>query len=256
MTAQPSVCSGQDRAPALVTVSVVREDSTPVVAAELRLSSASLRFDAAAASDEHGQHVFRLSLPDTARLTLSVRKPGYQAFSEDVLVLPGTPSVLTARLTQVITSLGGVNVTADTNRYQLSAAEIAASSRTIENANDAITKLSPDMLGDRGRNCQKVKNVWINNERAWSAAPPTVERTAGSPVVVMRSNSPSLKEVLESVHAAHIASIRYANCWQRNGSKAGTSDAIYITLKPGIGWSLDAGSFAKDSNPGIGGPAT
>jgi len=168
-------------------------------------------------------------------------------------------SALNVVLEQLSVSLDTVRTEADrlaSKNYLLNGRDITQSSRPIYDAFDAVRKLRPNMLGDRGRLCPHVSNVWINGRRVfWNAAlltrrvytDPAPGSRSVSPPRSRVSAGPDADSVLRTIKAEHIDEIRYVNCWDTSMPQLGTNDALFITLKPGIDWNWKLGSFAVES---------
>ena len=54
--------------------------------------------------------------------------------------------------------------------------------------------------------------------------------------------------VLAEIRAEHVSEIKYESCFSNVVNKMGGSDAIFVTLKPGIAFDLKYGSFIADQD--------
>jgi hypothetical protein len=158
-----------------------------------------------------------------------------------------------------------VSVTAEQDlrrkHYHVDADEIAASTRPIIDGLDILTKLRPDMIYSRvpsGMDACGLFYVWVNGQRivyapvneglaikaaqgrrAARATPHLgVTGLAGVPI--------NVQSVLASIHPEHIAEINYADCNDFSVEKTRARNAVFVTLKPGIGFEPGRGSFVAD----------
>lgn len=186
---------------------------------------------------------------DGKRYAVTARKIGYAPASVPIDPRPGDTVTVTLAL-QHSAMLDTVRVTASqlpSKDYMLDGAEITRSTRSIHDALDAVAKLRPQMLGDGGRGCPVVKNVWVNGTRVWWQIPRPGEPPAPMVVHIPRILvDEGYESVLQRIKPEHIAQMRYANCWDTSVPEIGTDNALYITLKPGIEWDWDLGSHPAD----------
>ena len=244
---------GQSAASAVIQVIVTQDNGAPIAEANLLLRRAGGVDPLVGTTDAGGKHAFVIEV-DTGRYTLVVRKVGYVGATRNVPTLvTGQTIAMTIVLVHLPMTLDTVRSLADIKKYRLDAADIAASSRVIDNALDAIRKLNRDMLGDGGRQCPMVDNVWINGKRVFfvvrgpkGIGGGTVHISAPQIASALAGSNPL--PVLASVKSEHIEQMTYVNCWDRSmGSHMGADDALHITLKPGIAWNWKFGSYVADS---------
>ncbi len=256
-----SVAAAQSMPSAGVSVSVRREDGSPVNGATVIVQRAGVGALYIGTTDDLGAYTVRFAA-DSGQYAVVARKIGLIPVTTPVRVVSGVIDSIIVTLQSSTVALDTVRVVADAARqgaYLLRASNIASSSRTVYDAFDAMSKLQPDMLGDRGRNCQTAQNLWINGTRVFFlhhavsavrvtqpslAAPGTNAAQTGriAPRAASGSAAPTIKDYLRSVKSEDIAEIRYVNCWDTSMPDVGTNDAIYITLKPGVSWDLKNGS--------------
>ncbi len=247
--------------PAGVSVSVQHDDGSPVSGATVIVQRAGVGALYIGTTDGRGVYGVRFAA-DSGQYAVVVRKVGQVQVTTPIRVVSGVIDSIVVTLQSSPVALDTVRVVADPARqdaYLLRASELAGSSRTLYDAFDAISKLKPDMLGDRGRNCATAQNLWINGTRVFflhhavSAVRVTQPSLAGAgtntapaarlaPRAASGSAAPTIKDYLRSVKSEDIADIRYVNCWDTSMPDVGTNDAIYITLKPGVNWDWKTGS--------------
>lgn len=259
----PTIASAQSPGIAIVRVKVQDSAGTAIPDAQIVLSHGKLGAIELGRSDAGGRYTF-IGPYEHGEYTVSARRIGYASGSSSFMLNANTVSIGLV-LQHVAPTLDTVRIDADVPRsknYFLDAASIAASSRVIDNAADALHKLRPNMLGDRARKCPLAQNLWINGRRVffgkplagWSYRERPTAAEGNSPstgrVVFARpsgSRGVSLGKYLESIKAEHIAEIRYVNCWDTSMPEIGTNDAIYVVLKPGVEWDWKNGSRVADS---------
>ncbi len=213
-------------------------------------------------TDAAGRYVFAIDA-GSGHYAVAARKVGFSPARTDVpstrqdtvqleLVLLAVPAI----------ELDPVRIAAAPRgkNYFLDSAEIARTTRrTILNAYDALRRLRPDMLGDRGRCQEPVDNVWVNGRRVlWMARfqpgyPSTSALTSsarrGTVVRVAASREPAIVDsILASIKREHIAEIRYVNCWDHSMAGMGTSNAVFVVLKPGVAFDWFRGSYVDTAD--------
>jgi hypothetical protein len=165
--------------------------------------------------------------------------------------------------------------------YHLGAEDIEKSTRTLIDATD-VFKLRPDMLNSRGgagacaipftQHNGSIENVWINGRHI---ALPIVDSTyvAGreqmlgiggppprpnprllpskGPVVTLGfasqprsfSHIDTVLSILQGIKPEHIEEITYHDCFDKPMERNFTEMAMFITLKPGIGYREGFGTY-------------
>jgi hypothetical protein len=263
--ASPGIARAQSSGIAIIRLTVQDSAGVPIPDADIVLSHGKLGAIEIGRSDAAGRCTF-IGQYEHGEYAVSARRIGYVGSSSS-FTLNATVASVALVLHHIAPTLDTVRVEANVPRskdYFLDAASIAASSRVIDNAADALHKLRPNMLGDRARQCPLAQNLWINGRRVffgktlagWSYREhPTVAEGNSSPtgrVVFARpsggSRGVSIGKYLESIKAEHIADIRYVNCWDTSMPEIGTNDAIYVVLKPGVEWDWQNGSHVADSS--------
>jgi hypothetical protein len=265
----PSCVHGQALPTAVVQVTVTQEGGGPLAGVSVVLAKAGVGALLMGTTNAQGRYTFAIEI-DTGHFSLAARKVGYISTSRVVPIAEGGTMSLAIALAHNPANLDTVRSTAEQltrKEYFLEAADIAASTRGIYDALDAIRKLRPDMIGDSWRTCPKVENLWVNGQRIWwgkvvflgtrmnssqsmrgsaGGAGSKATREYRSPAPWASPDLP-LDTVLTYIHSGDIAEMRYVNCWDSSNAEIGTKDALYVTLKPGFGWSWKYGTYLADS---------
>jgi Carboxypeptidase regulatory-like domain len=261
----PGSIVAQGAVPRQVHVTVAGSDGAPLDATTLFIVKQGVGAMLTGNTDAKGHFTF-LVPRDSGRYSLLARKIGF-APVQTILFGDNRDTVtISLRLTPLPPNeLPRVRVEASARgkNYYLDSAEIASTKgRTIRDAYDALRKLRPDMLGDKGR-CpsEPVDNVWVNGRRVlWMAAFASAAQRGvmgSGRVHVVRGARKATPEpdlvdsVLVAIRAEDIAEIRYVNCWDTSMPGLGTNNAVYIVLKPGLDWDWKQGSHPADSSASV-----
>ena len=168
--------------------------------------------------------------------------------------------------------------------YHLTAEDIEKSNRTILDGAD-LFKLRPDMMSSRGgpKACEVpwtprdgwIESVWINGQRVNLAAidstavyskrfqlgvnyvpppPPSNKFAFGGtngietppPMFPQYSHIDSAIAILSMVHPEHIAEVTYKDCFDTSVGLNHSDLAMFIALKPGIGFDPGRGTYVVD----------
>jgi hypothetical protein len=207
-----------------------------------------------ARSDSNGLGQLTIEVDDTSRYSLVVRKFGFARVVRPLTLAAGDSAPITVVLERRAESdLPTVKIETRGRNYRVTAADVAQSGRTFVDAYDLLRKFRPEMLGDRAR-CpsEPTRNVWVNGRRVWwtLTGGATPVRSADSRVRAVigstRGGAGPIADVLESVlrtiKVEHIAEMRYVNCWDTTLPENGMNNAVFIDLKPGVGWDWKNGS--------------
>ena len=260
-----------------VTVHVRVADSSgaPVAGAEVSIVRGLTTVLARGTTDAQGEQSLTIPRIGTDN-NLVVRKIGFaraDRFFNDSLA-----TSFDIRLARTVHALDTVKVAAEQDvrrkSYFIDAEAIEKSPRPVVDALDIVTKLRPDMIwGRRGEPdridqhvnsygfrsgapsarriaakaaqfgyCPPVQNVWVNGQRQRLIAsnPGASLRLTGDATLI----SPLIATVLASVKPEHIQEIEYHPCTDViAGAPPGATNAIFVTLKPGIGFDPGNGSF-------------
>jgi hypothetical protein len=262
-----------------VRVRVADSTGTPIAGAEVSIVRALTTVVAHGTTDARGVESF--TIPRTgADNNLVVRKIGFSR--ADRFFNDSSSIVFDVRLVRSVRSLDTVKVAAEEDvrrkSYFIDAEGIEKSDRPIVDALDVVMKLRPDMIwGRRGQPdgigqhgdvrgyrpnapsarqiaasgakfgyCPPVQNVWVNGQRqrliplnATAAL-----RLTGDFVLM----GPLIATVLASVRPEHVEQIEYHPCTDViENAPPGATNAIFVTLKPGIGYDPGAGSYVAYS---------
>jgi carboxypeptidase family protein len=240
---------------AVVRVVVRQSDGAAVPDADVVVFRDGTGAIAAARSDSGGVRSLTVEVDDTSRYSLVVRKIGFARVARPLALRPGDTVPIAVVLERTPEAdLPAVKVETRGRSYRLTAAEIAQSGRNFVDAFDLLRKFRPEMLGDRAR-CPKepTRNVWVNGKRVWwtlrQGNAVTPARSANSRVHVIGSPfggagpiDDVIESVLRTIKIEHIAEIRYVNCWDTAFPENGMNNAVFIDLKPGVGWDWKNGS--------------
>ena len=253
--------------PAIVHVRVTDTTGAPLQGVVITILKA--RQQAAvvvATSDAVGRHTFSLT-PDSVNFQLVVRKLGFVQTARLVPVKPGDTMSFDLRLAKLPPQLDTIRVTApedSKHRAQfIDADAIAHSPRPLLDAIDIIDKLRPAMVwGVRGpiEHCAPASNVWVNGTlirlppldnalatrqrmaRAAGAATPHIGQTSAIAAMPIAALS-----VLSTIKPEHIASMEYKDCGDMSLGLVNSNSALFIVLKPGVGYSDTRGSYVDST---------
>lgn len=215
---------------------------------------------------------------------LVVRRVGFEPIER--FFRPGRDTlVFELGLRVSVRRLEAVAVTAErdpkTASYHIGADEIANSPRPLIDATDILAKLRPDMIC--GRSCNPMEaeasvtrnpvrkcpglafakpvlscpvddsppnlgtNVWVNGQRIRTIA--LDELALARQHGVLAGLLPGTMTVLSQIKPEHIAEITYLDEFDTSVDKIGAQAALFIVLKPGIGYSAGKGSYVVDAAP-------
>jgi hypothetical protein len=222
-------------------------------------------------------------------LQLTVRKIGFVRGYRFFSLGPDDTLRFEMRLARAPRTLETVKVTAaeDLKRksYYLTADDIENSSRAMIDATD-IFKLRPDMMTSRGgalacavpwtdRN-GSIESVWVNGVRvilpvvdsAYVAGRkpalgiatlpprpnPRITRLPAAaaplkPAFTQFSHLDSVLSILAIIKPEHIAEITYHDCFDQSVGKTHSDMAMFIVLKPGVGFENGRGSYVVPERP-------
>ena len=236
---RPHALQGQTAGSVLVVVQVRDSSGRPVGAADLSLFKNDSEPVAFGRSSDQGRFAF--SVPSSqAALTLAVRHIGYAEAKTRVVANVTDTVQVTVRLALVASGLDTVRVFAGqlplARQPFLGADEIVRDTRAIFTLSDVLRKLRPD-IGYQSHRCPTTPVRW----KGPTVAPPRIYVNG---VWVPDQFGP-----MSRIHAEHIASLMYVNCLDHSipGLSAKPWPAVYVALKPGVGWDLKDGTHVVDS---------
>jgi hypothetical protein len=255
MAAFGSVAGAQSSSQAFVRVTARDSSGAPVGAAELTLTRGLHDVVARGTTDEDGHALLSVDVKDSSDFQLTMRKVGYRRGDRFFEVGPRDTADLRITVPRPGNTLAAVTVTATRdnryNSYDLSADEIEASTAYLDNAWEVVKKLRPVMLTSRGGCASGAREVWVNGKRIRLPLPATglaaARARVGLPPGARFSYVPVA--VLTEIAPEHIDEIRYHDCFDTSMAAVGNNDAIFVTLKPGVVYQENVGSFVLDSVP-------
>ena len=227
-----------------------------------------------------------LTIPrDGGAHQLIVRKIGFQRGYRFFSLPGGDTLVLWMTLPHSVVALEAVRVSAEMDlkrkSYHLDAEDIENSSRTIVDGSD-IFKLRPDMMNSRGgaSPCEVyrtprtgwIESVWVNGQRVTLAPvdsayareretalgiaprPPrpnlSLSRsrapTPPPPAFTVFSHMDTVLSILHGIKPEHIAEVTYKDCFDQTVGKNNSDLAMFIALKPGIGFRTGYGTYVVE----------
>jgi hypothetical protein len=233
---------------------IIDEQQHPVPGALISISMRDDTIRWSAQTNDDGQQT--VALPRRGEYDYRVRRIGF-APSVGVLRLSGNGSpTVTVTLARATFQLDTVRTDAR-NRlrdYRIGADEIARDHRDLDSY-DVLMHLRPQMLGDVGRLCQYTQYLWVNGRRIplapWEHVVP-VQPADGAGRATRRAPFPMSHSPPDSpltrIKPQHIAEIWYVDCWAKSTIPGGYgNNALFVTLKAGIGFDVRKGSFVADS---------
>lgn len=249
---------------ALVRVRVVDSAGAPIANADVSALRGLTTVVVGGPTDSLGRRSF--TVPRGGDYEVVARRIGYQRGDQFFSAVHDSVG-LKIVLRTAPTSLPAVSVTAqeDVKRkaYHLDADDIANSNRLILDGLDLITKLRPDIIYSRIPDIYHSsfpecapKYMWVNGrrivfppltnpaladrmrqQRIASRATPHLSPTG------LAVTSLTIQSVLTSIHPEHIEELTFADCNDRTVDKVYGNNAIFVTLKPGIGFEPGVGSY-------------
>ena len=244
------------QSPARATIHVTAHDSSgaPVTGAELTVIQGLNDVLAHGTTDSVGQaRIVVPGLKEKSDLEVVMRKIGYVRGDQFFTTNPRDLVDLTITVPNPKSTLATVKVTAKVDpkwkSYHLSADDIANSNLPLTDGWDVVKRLAPDMLTSRGGCATGAQDVWVNGKRIRLPLRPTGMAAArarvGVPFRARFSYVPV--SVLSDIAPEHIEEITYHDCFDTSLAAVGSDNAIFVTLKPGVAYVQDVGSFVLDS---------
>jgi hypothetical protein len=263
LTGLASVAGAQDDRRAYVRVTARDSSGMPVAGAELTVSRGLKDVVTRTTTDAYGRGFLTVQVKDSSDFQVTMRKIGYKRGDRFFEVGPRDTAVVNIVVADPTTNaMAPVKVTAKRedkfNSYYLTADEIEASDRYMDNAWEVVKTLRPVMLTSKGGCATGAQEVWVNGERIRLPLRPTGLAAARARVnVPLRARFSYIPvSVLSDIAPEHIAEIRYHDCFDTSMARVGNNDAIFVTLKPGVVYVQDVGSYVvtradeeKDKKP-------
>jgi hypothetical protein len=247
----------------LVRVRVVDTAGTPLANVDVSALRGLNTAVAGGATDSLGLRTF--SVARDGQYQLVARRIGFQRGDQ---FFTATRDTISMRIMLYMTprSLPTVRVTAEQDvkrrAYHVGADEIAESTRPIIDGLDVLTKLRPDIIYSRVPGCA-ASYVWVNGrrityppidqalamkysqQRRAAKAAPHIGATGLATVNL------TIQSVMTSIHPEHISEVTFADCNDTTVDKVKGNSAVFVALKPGIGFEPGIGSFVVDANAAI-----
>jgi hypothetical protein len=233
-------------------VRVTAKDSSgaPVQAAEIVIRSGLKDVVAQGTTDDEGRGVFAVTVKDSSDFQITMRKIGYRRGDRFFGVGPRDTAVINLIVPRPATNtLAAMTVTAKRENkltsYELTADDIENASGFLENGWEVVKQLRPMMLTSRGGCATGAQEIWVNGKRIRLPLYPTGLAAARAMVNAPPRTRVSYVpvSVLSDIAPEHIAEIRYHDCFDTSMAVVGNNDAIFVTLKPGVVYVQDVGSF-------------
>ena len=192
---------------------------------------------------------------------VTLRMVGYVPRRDSVFVSGPDTATLAVTLVRapVLLDTLRTSVRASKLGYAISGGEMLERQPDALNVFDAIRKIRPEILGDRMRGCPYVANLWVNGRwqvlAPWDTIVPL--RTYETERLDPRGNRRITKGVLAShadrslplgnLNPHHVVEMHYSGCSGPAPLGPRSLNALYVTLKPGIGYDPEKGTFVDDS---------
>jgi hypothetical protein len=193
---------------------------------------------------------------------ITLRMIGYVPRRDSVIV-SGTDTVTFAvTLARAPVLLDTLRTTTRSLRaeYAISGDEMLRREPNAENVFDAVRKIRPQILGDRMRGCGYVRNLWVNGRwqvlAPWDTIVPliTYETERLDPRgnrIIKRGYIASHADrtlPLGNLDPHHVVEMHYSGCSGQAPLGPRGMNALFVTLKPGIGYEPGVGTFVIDSS--------
>ena len=248
-----SVAGAQKFPRAYVRVTARDSSGAPVTDAELTIKRGLKDVVAQGTTDQSGLALLSVEVKDSTDFDLAMRKIGYRRGDRFFSVGPMDTIAIALVVPRPLNMLEAVKVTAKKSdprftSYDLEADEIEKADYPMENAFDVIKYLRPVMLTSRG-GCPGAQEVWVNGRRVRLPLPPTPMAAARARInVPLRARFSNVAvSSLSEIAPEHIAEVHYHDCFDSSLAMVGNNNAVFVTLKPGVIYQQDVGSFVLDT---------
>jgi hypothetical protein len=256
--------------PTSVRVRVVDSAGTPLSGADVSIVRGLASPLASGNTSASGE--ITLNIPQGTEYQLIARRIGFERASRFFSTTP-EPMAIVMQLSRSVTRLDAMKVTADFSRraaYRIGADQIASTDRPMFDGFDVLKTLGQRILSPSPRskfNPCPTLYIWVNGRRI--IYPPSNDRmemelrgkfavrssTINPSAWTGRTPSPpngiasmplSVLSVLASIKAEHIDEINYSDCQDNSVPGTRTTNSVFVTLKPGVGYELARGSYVVD----------
>jgi hypothetical protein len=197
---------------------------------------------------------------DTVPLELLVRRIGFKPYRLD-LTLPATIGIVLADLPYALDTVSvDARGSVRHRNYFIDSTSIANSDRLIFDGWDLLRKLRPRIIeGPVPGICPGVEEVWVNGK--WIppetvvindlvvAREPRISARARTHVFKMPEASPRITTMsaLAMIRPEHIAELTFHDCFDYAIKGTHSMNAVFVVLKPGIGFDPAKGSYVVNS---------
>jgi hypothetical protein len=249
------VANAQSTTRALVRVTARDSSGAVIPSAELTVTRGLHDVVARGSTDDGGHAVLPVDIDEIEDLQVTMRKIGYARGDRFFELAPhGAADVAITVARRPATSLAPVTVTAERDfkwlSYHLDADQIDTAHVFATNSWELIKRMRPDMLTSRGGCDTGALEVWVNGKRIRLPLRPTGLAAAnafvGAPPRARVSYVPI--SVMSDIAPEHIQEINYHDCFDTSMAAVGSTNAIFIVLKPGVVYQQDVGSFVLDGD--------
>jgi hypothetical protein len=243
-------------------VHIIATDSSgaPVAGAEVTIRTGLTDVVAQGRTNDEGNEVLSVVVRDSANFQLTMRKVGYPRGDRFFAIGPFDTTkvhIVVPTLSTGAVQLAEVDVRAKrvspTTSYTLSADEIENAKGFLPNGWEVLKQLRPAMLASRGGCPSGAQNIWVNGQRIRLPLPVSGMAAARANVGLPPRTrvSYAVVSVLADIQPEHIAEIHYKDCLDHSAAMVGATDAIYVTLKPGVIYQRNVGSvvLAETEHP-------
>jgi hypothetical protein len=248
LIAVPAYVHGQT----IVTVRVTDSAAAPLANVELSVLHKLKPIATSLRTNTDGRSVLRLRI-DSGSYEVVARRVGFQRAGRFMTVRGGDSLDLSIVMTRLAQALAPTKISASSDlkrrRLFIDADALAAArpEDEIDTGLDIIRVLRPDMVyGLGGRHvCPAVKDIWVNGRRIipqFVIDDPTVRKTRQARLLPSH-----IATVLASIRPEHIAEMSSHDCMDMSVGKIRSENAIFVVLKPGIGYEINRGSFVADT---------
>lgn len=245
-----ALAGAQTKSQGFVRVTAHDSSGAPIPDAEVTVHAGLKDVVAQTRTDSDGHAVLSVPAKDSTDYSLTLRKIGYVRGDRFFAVAPKDTAAVNIIVPRPsAAALAPMQVTAtQTSKYysyDLYADEIENASGWMGNAWEVVKRLRPGMLTSKGGCATGAQEVWVNGKRIRLPLYPTglaaARARVGVPPGARFSYVPV--SVMSDIAPEHIAEIHYHDCFDHSMAVVGNNNAIFITLKPGVIYQQDVGSF-------------
>ncbi len=251
LTTLAALAGAQSSNHAVVRIAARDSAGTPIPLADVAITKGLKDVIAHTTTDSSGRAIMSVAVNDSTDFQLTMRKIGIRRTDRFFQVGPKDTAVVNLVVAPPHgTDLAPVRVVEKRVRnrfesYDLTADDIQNSDRFLVNGWEAVKLLRPVMLTSRGGCATGALEVWVNGKRIRLPLRPTgldsARALVGAPPHTRVSYVPI--SVMSSIAPEHIQEVHYHDCFDHSMAVVGSNDAIFITLKPGVVYVENEGSF-------------